>query len=460
METDINKSNEILKECIGILLFKNSFWGFVFSKIKRVCDETLPAIMGVSMSDDSLISLYYNPRYVIHANRDFLIKVFEHEGIHILNNHLGLLLLILSNEPNKERKKEKMDLFGVAADFAANSLIYDMPKSQTIDGELMEFCFPENYNLPMKQAVEYYFSELLKNEEKDKNNKSQKDKSSSEKFNSLNDSNDSNNGNGDKQKYSLDDHSKWTSELKDCPDLRSLARKIEKQSKEIIIDAYNTMDAKSRGTLPTYIQQVITQFFLKPKVPYYHIISKLIKGSKISKSKIAYNRINRKRSYLISERNEENFPLLSPFPGKTKDATFKICIILDTSGSMNSEDIRQGLSGAKNIIEQDKDCLTTIIEIDAKIHKIYNIKKINDIDFNVLGRGGTYLTPALEYAKKNNYDVALIFTDGWCENLQNVDRKKLPNKMIWVITPGGAITNINGIGFIIRLDADKNVLNE
>ena len=148
---------------------------------------------------------------------------------------------------------------------------------------------------------------------------------------------------------------------------------------------------------------------------------------------------------------QHDFPQLSPFPGRTRDFSFNIGIVLDTSGSMSKDDIMEGLSGVKHIIEKDRHCRTTIIENDTQIQMEYEVKKIKDIHFNVHGRGGTVLLPALERCKELQTDVNLVFTDGFCDNVNGVPRKFLPKKLIYVITNNGAADKVNRTGFVVRL---------
>jgi predicted metal-dependent peptidase len=144
-------------------------------------------------------------------------------------------------------------------------------------------------------------------------------------------------------------------------------------------------------------------------------------------------------------------PQISPFPGKTRDMTFDIVVLIDTSGSMGPDDILEGLSGVKNIIEKDRHCYTTVLEVDAAVEKEYTVKKLRDIQFDIKGRGGTTLYPGLERARQLNPDVCLAFTDGYTENINNIARKKLPKKLIWVITPNGSADNVNKTGFVVRI---------
>jgi predicted metal-dependent peptidase len=118
---------------------------------------------------------------------------------------------------------------------------------------------------------------------------------------------------------------------------------------------------------------------------------------------------------------------------------------------MKKDDVLEGLSGVKNIIENDKYCRTTILEIDTIIQKEYEVKKLKDIDYTINGRGGTRLLPALVRCKELNTDVTLVFTDGECDNINNVNRKLLPRKIIYILTKDGIRNRIDQTGFIMRL---------
>ena len=118
---------------------------------------------------------------------------------------------------------------------------------------------------------------------------------------------------------------------------------------------------------------------------------------------------------------------------------------------MSEDDIREGLSGVKNIIEKDRHCYTTVLEVDTVVEKEYEVKRIRDIQFNVKGRGGTTLRPGLERARQLGVDVCLAFTDGFVDDINNVSRKFLPKKLIWVINEGGTAKNINRTGYVVHI---------
>ncbi|HKJ80977.1 MAG TPA: VWA-like domain-containing protein, partial [Ignavibacteriaceae bacterium] len=238
--------------------------------------------------------------------------------------------------------------------------------------------------------------------------------------------------------------------LSGVSDLSSLSRKVDQNMRRIIKESVKTFN-KDRGRLPSHISDLIQGALAPPKAPYYQIIRKLVRGSRFSKFRRSPTKINRKRTYTFNLGEKDGIPEISPFPGKTRDFTFDICVLIDTSGSMSNDDIKEGLSGIKDIIEKDRSCYTTVLEVDAGVEKEYVCKKVRDIQFNIKGRGGTTLGPGLDRARELNCDVCLAFTDGYTENINQIPRKRLPKKLIWVITHGGTADAVNRTGAVVKI---------
>lgn len=419
----MNEANNRLKELIAKFVLKSNYWGFLFSRIRRKSFENLQSIMGVAAEQDGTISLIFNPDLLNQTDDDNIYKVLEHEGMHLLNKHIPRLLRILSNEIDEERKKFKMKIWNIASDCCVNDQA-DLPKFLTIAGKPYHLHFPELYDLPKNKAAEFYFERLLK-QSQEQNLESKGSQ-----------------GN-------IDDHSKWSENVKSISDLSSLSRKIDNYVGNIVKESVKNFN-RERGNLPGYLEDLINDLLGPPKAPYYQIIRKLVKGSRLSKFNRSLTRINRKRTYVFEDDN--SVPIISPFPGKKRDYSFDITLLLDTSGSMTKKDIIEGLSGIKNIIENDKYCKATVLENDTFLRKEYEVKRIRDIEFNILGRGGTTLRPGLERARELKSDVTLVFTDGETEDINSISRKLLPKKIIWVIQKDGTTKNINKTGgFIVRI---------
>ncbi len=454
-----------------------NYFGYIFSRLRREQDESLPAIMGIVPKKDGTLSLAYNPKYFPGTSDANIKKIVEHEGMHVLNKHVPRLLRVLANEINERQKTFKMKAWNIAADSAVNPAI-DFPRMFLLAGKEFHACFPDYYGFEPNRATEEYYFKLLEQAKKNKQkcpNCGKPQKGDQEKGEKQPDNGTPQPGESEGEPQSGEGqpheenpqsgegeccscghgetpgtHAKWGDVEHETSDLNSLSRKIDSQVQDIVKSAVKNFKDK-RGTLPAHMQQLVDDMLNPPKIPYFELIKKLVKGSRHSKFKRSLTTVNRKRTYAFII-DEENIPSISPFPGKTRDFSFNIVVIIDTSGSMDIKDVKEGLSGCKNIIEKDRHCLLTVLECDAKLQKEYVIKKIDDIDFKIKGRGGTILREALERAKELNPDITLVFTDGGCDNINLFSKKDLPKKIIWVIQKSGTADKVDRTGIVVRID--------
>ena len=427
-----DQTDQRLKELLAKFVLKYNYWGYLFSRIRRKSSTQIPSIMGVAPEMDGTITLWYHPNLVDRTDDKNVSLVLEHEGMHLLNKHISRLLRIMANEVTDLMAKSKADIWNIAADCSVN-VQANIREPIVIDGKPWPVCLPARYKLDEGKITEYYFLELLKTAKK------------------MTISGPGGEGKGEGGlgygPGGLDNHDHW--KIEGVPDLSSLSRKVDSYTQAVIKDSLKTF-SKDRGTLPSHIADLIQGALAPPKAPYYQIIRKLIRGTRLSKFKRSFTKINRKRTYVFTL-EEGLLPAISPFPGRTRDYTFNIVVMIDTSGSMGVDDIAEGLSGVKNIIEKDRHCYTTVLEVDAGVEKEYKVNKVRDIQFEVKGRGGTTLGPGLFRAKELNCDVCLAFTDGYTETINDYPRKDLPKKMIWVITPDGSADKVNRTGWVVNI---------
>ena len=419
-----------LRNLIAKLTLKYNYWGYLFSRVRRRSSNEIPSIMGVGPEPDGTVSLYYNPDLIKDTDDQTIILILTHEGFHLLNKHISRLLRLVADEINTNIKQTKSKIWNIAADCCVNAQA-NIPNILRIAGREYESCRAELYDLPKDKSSEFYYHRLLKKE-------SEANKVGGTTTNDLE-------GRSDQ----IDDHSSW-GEVKEVADVQALSRKVDSYVTNIIRDSVKSF-SRDRGNFPSNVAELIEEALLPPKAPYYQIIRKLVRATRLSKFKRAHMKINRKRGYVFSLNETLNIPVISPFPGRTRDHSFDITLLLDTSGSMTKEDMLEGLSGIKNIIENDKYCRVTVLENDAKLQKEYEVKKLRDIEFNIRGRGGTILAPGLKRAKELNHDVCLAFTDGGTDNINAISRKNLPKKIIWVIQKEGSVNMLNKTGFIVRI---------
>ena len=413
---------ERFRELIARFVLKYNYWGYLFSRIRRKPAKNFGSIMGVGPEKDGTITLYFEPDLMANTADKEILKIIEHEGMHILNKHIPRYLRILANETSEQRKTIKTRVWNVASDCTVNTQA-NLREPVVINGQPWPPCLPEKYKLEDGKVTEYYFYELLK----------------TAKTINL-----------PSGKGGFDDHGEWKKGADGVTDLSSLSRKLDQHVQNIIKESVKSFN-KDRGTIPSHIAQLIEGALAPPQAPYYQIIRKLVRGSRYSKFIRSPTKINRKRTYVFTLKDNKCIPQISPFPGKTRDRTFDIVVLIDTSGSMSEDEILEGLSGVKNIIEKDRNCYTTVLEVDAAVEKEYEVKKVRDIQFNIKGRGGTTLRPGLERAKQLNCDVCLAFTDGYTEDINGIPRKYLPKKLIWVINKGGTAQSVNRTGYVVQI---------
>lgn len=446
---NIPDQNERLKNLIATFVLKYNYWGYLFSRVRRKANPGLPSVMGVAPEPDGTVSLNYHPELLSKTEDKEILRIIEHEGMHLLNKHISRLLRVLANETSKQREFVKARIWNIAADCSVN-VQANIRDDIIVAGRPWPPCLPNNYELEEGKLTEEYFVKLLQEYEK------QEKKNGGGGSGENEEDQDGQGGGGDLMEGdgegnpAFNNHKDWINNIKNVADLSSLSRKIDQHVQKIIKESAKNFN-KERGRLPSHIAELIQSALQPPKAPYYQIIRKLVRGTRLTKFRRSPTRINRKRTYVFTLQGDKCIPEISPFPGKTRDTTFNIVVLIDTSGSMGPDDILEGLSGVKNIIEKDRHCYTTVLEVDAGVEKEYEVKRIRDIQFDIKGRGGTTLFPGLERAKELNCDVCLAFTDGYTENINEISRKLLPKKLIWVITPDGSAQNVNRTGYVVKI---------
>lgn len=418
-------SDERIKNLIAKFVLKYNYWGYLFSRIRRKPATGFGSIMGVAPESDGTITLLYEPNLLAETEDSQILRIIEHEGMHLLNKHITRLLRILANEANETRKAMKIKVWNIAADCSVN-VQANIREPLIVAGQPFKPCLPEAFGLKEGETTEKYYLDLLKDA-----------KTMETLWQMVT-------GEG------FDDHKQWSEGANGIADISALSRKVDQYIQNIVKESVKSFN-KDRGSIPSHISELIQSALSPPKAPYYQIIRKLVRGSRFSKFRRSPTKINRKRTYVFTLKDEDCIPQISPFPGKTRDMTFDICVMVDTSGSMSQDDILEGLSGVKNIIEKDRHCYTTVLEVDADVEKEYTVRKLRDIQFDIKGRGGTTLYPGLKRARELNCDVCLAFTDGYTEDINIIPRKLLPKKLIWVITPNGTAKHLNETGYVVRI---------
>lgn len=174
--------------------------------------------------------------------------------------------------------------------------------------------------------------------------------------------------------------------------------------KNYIEKTLTSMSNKSRGLFEGLFFETIQKLKGKSIVPWKKELRKFI-GNIPSGNKKTIMRLNRRQPQRLDLR------------GTITDKIVKIVIAIDTSGSMSSRELAIILNEIAKIIKTKKTEIT-IIECDARIHRIYKVKRISNIDCNLHGRGGTCFSPVIKFLNNDKYyrdSLLIYFTDGYGE---------------------------------------------
>ena len=206
-----------------------------------------------------------------------------------------------------------------------------------------------------------------------------------------------------------------------------LKKSIEAQINKILTEA-NKLN-KNQGNIPSFLRKLLDELLS-------------IKESKINWKKELSNFVNLfsnkifiKKSYTKPSKFFED---VTTFKVKFKP---KIAVIIDTSGSMGGEGIKDAFSELV-VIGKKSDLDIIVVECDAQVTEdsIYEYKGFDALSKRLIskgyvGGGGTIVDPAIAYINKNCKDVASIIylTDGYVSP-SNVNPLK---PMIVVLTSNG-----------------------
>lgn len=171
--------------------------------------------------------------------------------------------------------------------------------------------------------------------------------------------------------------------------------------KRFVSDVCKGMSESMRGRLPDYQKKVLNKLMSQPVISWKQLLKRYIGTIPDG---------HRKTRLRLSRRQPERYDI----SGHINDRIIKLVVAIDTSGSMSTEDLERIMVEIFDIIGTRK-CETTVIECDAEIKRIYKIRSVKDVSYDINGGGGTSFIPVIKYINSNRYfrDAILIyFTDG------------------------------------------------
>lgn len=467
----IKNFDKMINEIESFLIFSyDYYYGYFLINLKLYYRYENDFVAGVSFSPGFPI-LMINPITLGSKKLKEIIYILCHEIEHLVLSHHAEILKM--NKDKSEKMRYKLNLaFDAAVNDRLNLTIqngFDLLEepegiitSKVIGSMIGKTVLPNQHYL-------YYYN-LLKDRKID-------DENSSENtiFDDINyeikfgddDNNNNNAQNGDARNRDDNENSSNPSNSSIPNNLNNLSSSYNSLSSsspasfddmsymdssnfdfetiEEIIGNYisktmESMSEKTRGLFSSDFAETISKIKKKPVVSWKKELRKFLGNIPYGHAKTIM-RLNRRQPNRIDLR------------GTTTNKIIKLIIAIDTSASMSSSLLEEVLNEIAKIVKARKTEIT-VIECDTSIKKVYVVKKIKDIQYNVKGRGGTWFSPVINYINKNKKyrdGLLIYFTDGYGE--WEIP-KPLIHRMLWIVY-GDELSVNKSYGSIIYIDEEK-----
>jgi predicted metal-dependent peptidase len=175
---------------------------------------------------------------------------------------------------------------------------------------------------------------------------------------------------------------------------------IRSDMQDILVRAsiQSKMSEDKVGTIPGEIEIFLNKL-LSPKLPWHRILQKYLQAFA-------------KDDYTFKKPNRRFFPK-HHLPSLFSVSLIDLAIAVDTSGSVSDTDFLRFISETHGILKMMKPKKISFLQFDTEIKSVHQLKSIRDLEkVAFTGRGGTYITPVIEWANENKPQLLLVFTDG------------------------------------------------
>ena len=348
--------------------FIRPYLGRILYALKPVLTTTMP----YGMATDQWLRLYIHPEYLERYSPDETLAVLYHETQHPLRRH-GARTIAWGFEPF---------LANLAGDMTINPGI----REETYGHKTEKFTLPAGvvypeippWGYPVGLSMEDYYERLLK----------QAQAEGGEGHGP---------GHGDCGSAADGHHRPW-----EQPDMGEDGTSQAEQDLIVRKVAEDTLERqRQRGNVPAYLVRWAGDL-LTPTQNWKTIVAAAIRHSQ--------QVISGKTDYTFARRSRRQDPriiwpgMISPVPN--------VAGLLDTSGSMSQEEIRQGLSEFKGVLDSVHLGGIHFLAADAAVHLSKRI--FSAAQMVAVGGGGTDMRVGIEAATKlrPRLDLLIVFTDG------------------------------------------------
>lgn len=373
-------------EAVGVLLMTQPFFGTLLMKVEHVPDSTLdPPTLCVTNRQ-----LRYHPDLVEKCSLDELVFGLCHEVLHLAWGHLPRMLYYKEKGYGPDGKPMNWKLFNMAADYPINDALVQAKIGSPI--AFIKICLDKRF--PETMTPEEVYCLLAKEGE----------------------------GGGSGQQP-LDGH-----------DFEGESSG-EGQDSTPAITASDVMQAANthkiiRGNWPAGMERLI-EHMRKPAVSPWRALRSFITTSMPGHDATTWRRLQ--RQYIVRGIG---------MPGQTQQGAGRVGVVIDTSGSIDSEMLAKFAGHMASIMDDAKPKDMVIYWTDSKVHSAESVKNSSQLRAflakGAKGGGGTFMPAGVRAAEADKCDAVVVLTDGMTPFTDS------NRPLIWAITDQSVTAAGNG----------------
>lgn len=460
-----------LSEFFIHLIEKKSFYGRLASSLQRVAKPGL-GTMAVGIRDGRAV-LFYDPAFLVDLSLNAGMFVLEHEMLHLVLDHIPRYLELLSTCPTDIERAKAAAVYNVSMDCAINNLLRDhvgfVEAEQTIIDRVKKakpdlpedtkagMCLPEKFDLPMDGSFESYQYLLMRKVQVHKVSISIEGPSPHDYW-TKGDQDGEGKGKGNSPGQGQGDGTIGDPFAGQSADeLLSQANRVREQIKETLRSVVRSMGGLGRGTVPGNVAEFLEDYLKEPIIPWWEIFMTRARMSRMSKFQRSVKMPNRSLLALAEEDDR-----IIPHPGRVRDRSWRIFVMVDTSGSMSTDSLEIMNSELNHMLAVDEGMEIRYMQGDCTVQSDVLLKHGDTISSEVHGRGGTDFTEYFKYMRKyvdddqQSPDLVVVYTDGYAPPVAPEFRLPIDIPVLWLVTPQHSDHFHDSYGEIIVCDPTHN----
>ena len=209
---------------------------------------------------------------------------------------------------------------------------------------------------------------------------------------------------------------------------------LQEHIDQILVQAAVQTELRDPGLVPGEIREYLDKL-RSNQVPWNQVLRRFI--TKTIKSERKFTKPNRR--YLPG----------IYLPSKQGKQLEKILICVDISGSVSKHEFEMFVAEVASLFNTLKPKALDILQFDCSIKSIdevQNVRELYEVEFK--GRGGTDITPVVEYVRNNrkDYHAVVCITDGY------FDEVPPPGRIPWIWLINDRPGHVMGWGRTIEFD--------